>query len=139
MRGRSAISRRLECLLSSAAESGSVGSGQSTDRFRSSCVAPTVRSAESCRSLSTTPKGCVCVLELSRPNFRVIRCCGRPKELDGLDRAELCGRIAPDELIVLVGAKSADGVLSEIAAELGAANEAAIVLDHTDALHMIAM
>lgn len=79
------------------------------------------------------------MLELSRPDLRLIRCCARPSELDELGRAELCGRIAPDELIVIAPAADAQRVFAEIVAELGAVNEAAIVIDHSDAVHMVAM
>jgi hypothetical protein len=79
------------------------------------------------------------VLELWRPDLSVIRCCARPAELEDLGRPELYGRIAPDELIVLPPSSDAARVLAEISAELGRLNEAALVIDHSDAFFLIAM
>jgi hypothetical protein len=79
------------------------------------------------------------VLELSQPELGVVRCCARPAELDELGRVELCGRVAPDELIVLVPAGDAARVLGEIRADLARVNEAAIVVDHSDAFHFVAL
>jgi hypothetical protein len=79
------------------------------------------------------------VLELLQPDLRVLRCCARPAELDGLGRAELCGRVAPDELIVLVPSSEAARVLDEISVDVGRLNESAIVIDHSDAFHLVAI
>lgn len=73
------------------------------------------------------------VLELSTTPLRVIRCCGPAATIDRLRHRErwLSGRIAPDELLLLVPASEFDEALGDVAAELETAG--AIVVDHTDA------
>ncbi len=79
------------------------------------------------------------MLELSRPDFAVIRCCARGAEIDELSRPEVCGRVAPDEILVLAPTSDSERVLAELSTELGRANGSAIVIDHSDAFHLIAL
>lgn len=79
------------------------------------------------------------MLELLRPSLTAIRCCGRPSALDLLSPREniLVGRIAPDELLLLVPTREAERLLAEIATELVASDSGALVIDHTDAFEVI--
>ena len=79
------------------------------------------------------------MLELSRPDLAVVRCCARHAEIDELARPEMCGRIAPDEILVLAPTSDSERVLAELSTELGRANPSAIVIDHSDAFHLIAL
>jgi hypothetical protein len=73
------------------------------------------------------------VLELSRPSLHVIRCCARPSVIDGLSLRRDSGRIAADEILVLVTTSDALRVLAEVVAEVEASNATGIVIDHSDA------
>lgn len=73
------------------------------------------------------------MLELSRPSLRVIRCCARPSVIDGVNLRRDSGRIAADEILVLVPTSDAPRVLAEVVAEVEASDAAGMVIDHSDA------
>lgn len=73
------------------------------------------------------------VPELSRPSLHVIRCCGPASALDEMAVPEHClaGRVAADELLLLVHESWFEQTFRQVAAELETV--AAIVADHSDA------
>lgn len=79
------------------------------------------------------------MLELSRPDVAVIRCCARHVALDELARPEPCGRVAPDELLLLAPSGDAARVLGGLSAQLDDGDAAAIVIDHSDAFCVLSL
>ncbi len=79
------------------------------------------------------------MLELSRPDVAVIRCCARRAALDELARPEPCGRIAPDELLLLAPSGEDTRVLVELSAQLAGSDPSPIVIDHSDAFFVLGL
>ena len=73
------------------------------------------------------------MLELSRPDLCVIRCCARQVAIDQLTCDEMFGRIAPDELLLLAPSRESGRVLGVLSAELERLDPTGIVIDHSDA------
>jgi len=85
------------------------------------------------------------VLELSKPSIRLIGCFAQPSVLDQLHRDHLrtldtvaCGRVAPDEFLVLVPTEESARVVEELTDRLGS-DPGAIVLDRSDAFYAITL
>ena len=78
------------------------------------------------------------MLELLDLPLRVLRCSARPSTLTLIDDGRwLLGRIAPDELLLVVPPAEASSTLTRLRGEVAATGGLAV--DHTDAFRIIAL
>lgn len=79
------------------------------------------------------------MLEISwQTGVGVLRCSGHPSVLDAIDAGSwLLGRVAPDELLLVVPETDAPSALATLRDDLAAT--AGLAVDHTDAFRILAL